>query len=78
MDHTILPKNQLGLACLDLEKKLLCFELDFDNTEKNNVRCPDLDVAKEMEELILKVISIKQKIITTFQIFMCFIYIKIL
>ena len=30
-------------------------ELDFDNTEKNNVRCPDLDVAKEMEELILKV-----------------------
>ena len=25
-------------------------EPDFDNTEKNNVRCPDLDVAKEMED----------------------------
>ena len=30
-------------------------ELDFNNIEKNNVRCPDLSTAKEMEELIMKV-----------------------
>ena len=30
-------------------------ELNFNNIEKNNVRCPDLDTAKDMEELILKV-----------------------
>ncbi len=30
-------------------------ELNFNNIEKNNVRCPDLDTAKEMEELIIKV-----------------------
>ena len=30
-------------------------ELDFNNIEKNNVRCPDLSSAKEMEELIMKV-----------------------
>ena len=30
-------------------------ELDFKNIEKNNVRCPDLSTAKEMEELIMKV-----------------------
>ncbi|MFL2602521.1 MAG: chorismate synthase [Flavobacteriaceae bacterium] len=30
-------------------------ELDFNNIEKNNVRCPDLTTAKEMEELIIKV-----------------------
>ena len=29
--------------------------IDFDNIEKNNVRCPDLKTAKEMEDLILKV-----------------------
>ena len=28
--------------------------LNFNNTEKNNVRCPDLKIAKEMENLILK------------------------
>ena len=30
-------------------------ELDFNNIEKNNVRCPDLSTAKAMEELIMKV-----------------------
>ena len=30
-------------------------ELDFNNIEKNNVRCPDLSTAKEMEELIMKI-----------------------
>lgn len=30
-------------------------KLNLDNIEKNNVRCPDLDKAKEMEELILSV-----------------------
>ena len=30
-------------------------ELDFENIEKNNVRCPDLNVAKKMENLILDV-----------------------
>ena len=29
--------------------------IDFDNIEKNNVRCPDLKTAKDMEDLILKV-----------------------
>jgi chorismate synthase len=29
--------------------------IDFGNIEKNNVRCPDLKTAKEMEDLILKV-----------------------
>ena len=28
--------------------------LNFNNTEKNNVRCPDLKIAQEMENLILK------------------------
>ncbi len=28
--------------------------LNFNNTEKNNVRCPDLKIAQEMEDLILK------------------------
>jgi chorismate synthase len=30
-------------------------ELDFSNIEKNNVRCPDLDKAKEMEDYILAI-----------------------
>ena len=30
-------------------------KLNLDNIEKNNVRCPDLDKAKEMEDLILSV-----------------------
>jgi len=30
-------------------------DLDFNNIEKNNVRCPDLSTAKAMEELIMKV-----------------------
>ena len=28
--------------------------MNFNNTEKNNVRCPDLKIAQEMENLILK------------------------
>ena len=30
-------------------------KLDFENIEKNNVRCPDNETAQKMEELILKV-----------------------
>ncbi len=43
--------SQVGNIAIDKDYS----KLNLDNIEKNNVRCPDLDKAKEMENLILAV-----------------------
>ena len=42
--------SSVGSVSLDKSHE----NLNFNNTEKNNVRCPDLKIAQEMEDLILK------------------------